>query len=49
MEGNKITISDEEWLVFSQPLRLLVACSGLVVAALGTAPGGRLSSWELTR
>jgi len=32
---------------FSQPLRLLVA--EFVVAAIGTAPGGRLSGWELTR
>jgi len=29
--------------VFSQPLCLLVALSGLVLAAIGTAPGGRLS------
>ena len=28
------------WLVFSQPLRLLVALSGFVVAWVGTAPGG---------
>ena len=26
-----------------------VALSGFVVAAIGTAPGGRLSGWELTR
>ena len=29
-------------LVFSQPLRLLVALSGIVVAAIGTALDGRL-------
>jgi len=28
------------WLIFSQPLRLLVAVSGFVVAEVGTAPGG---------
>ena len=33
--------------IFSQPLRLLVAVSGFVVAAIRTAPGGRLSRWEL--
>jgi len=38
-----------KWFVFSQPLRLLVALSGIVVAAIRTAPGGRLSRWELTR
>jgi len=37
------------WLVISQLLRLLVALSRIVVAAIGTAPGGRLSRWELTR
>jgi len=37
------------WFVFSQPLRLLVALSGFVVVAIGTAPGGRLLGWELTR
>jgi len=34
---------------FSQPLPLLVALSGIVVAAIGTVPDGRLSRWELTR
>jgi len=42
-------ISYKGWFVFSQPLRLLVALSGSVVAAVETAPGGRLSGWELTR
>jgi len=28
------------WFVFSQPLRLLVDLSGIVVAAIGTAPSG---------
>jgi len=42
-------LSYKGWFVFSQPLRLLVALSGIVVAAIGTAPGGRLSRWELTR
>jgi len=42
-------LSYREWFVFSQPLRLLVAVSGFVVAAMGTAPGGRLSGGELTR
>jgi len=40
-------LSCKGWLVFSQPLRLLVGLSGFVVAAIGTAPGGRLSRWEL--
>jgi len=34
---------------FQSTLRLLVALSGFVVAAVGTAPGGRLSGWRLTR
>jgi len=38
-------ISYKEWLVFSP----LVALSGFLAAAIGTAPGGRLSGWELTR
>jgi len=42
-------ISYKGWLVFSQSLRLLVVLSGFVVVAVGTAPGGRLSGWELTR
>jgi len=42
-------ISYKEWLVFSQPLCPLVALSGFLAAAIGTAPGGRLSGWELTR
>jgi len=36
-------ISYEGWFVFSQPLHLLVALSGLVVAVIRTAPGGPLS------
>ena len=31
-------LSDKTWFVLSQPLRLLVALSGFVVAAIGTAP-----------
>jgi len=42
-------ISYKGRFVFSQPLRLLVALSAFVVAAIGTAPGRRLSGWELTR
>jgi len=37
---NDMGISYKRWLVFSQPKRLLVALSGFVVAAVGTAPGG---------
>jgi len=44
-----MTLLYKEWFVFSQPLRLLVVLSGFVVAATGTAPGGRLSGWEVTR
>jgi len=45
-------LSYKGWCGFSQPLRLLVDTlfdyrSGFVVAAIGTAPGGRLSGWEL--
>ena len=46
---NDMGISYKGWLVFSQPLCLLVALSGFVVAAVGTAAGGQLSGWELTR
>jgi len=49
MGDNDIRLSYKEWFVFSQPLRLLVVLSGFVAVALGTAPGGRLSGWELTR
>jgi len=35
-------ISHKGWFVFSQLLCLLVALSGFVVAAVRTAPGGRL-------
>ena len=41
-------LSYKRWFVFSQPLHLLVALSGFAVAAIGTAPGGRLSGWEMT-
>jgi len=42
-------LSYKGWFVFGQPLRLLVALSGIVVATIGTALGWRLSRWELTR
>ena len=48
-DDNYMAMSYEGWSVFSQPLRLLVARSGFVVAAIGNAPGGRLSGWKLTR
>ena len=48
-EDNDMMISYKGWFVFSGSLRLLVAVSGFVVAAIGTVPGGRLSGWELTR
>jgi len=35
-------LSYKGWLVFSQPLCLLVALSGSVVVAIATAPGSRL-------
>jgi len=35
--------------VFIQHLCMLVAVSGFVLVAVGTATGGRLSGWELTR
>jgi len=47
--NNDLRLSYKGWFVFSQPLRLLVAVSGIVVAAIGTAPGRRLSGCELTR
>ena len=37
---NDMMLSYKGWLVFSQRLRLLVAVSGIVVAAIGNAPGG---------
>jgi len=46
---NDTRLSYNGWFVFSQPLRLLVALSGFVVVAIGTAPGGRLTCWELPR
>jgi len=46
---NDMMLSYKWWFVFSQPLSLLVALSGIVVAAIRTAPGGRLSRWKLTR
>jgi len=45
---NDMRLSHKGWFVFSEPLRLLVALSGSVVAAIVTAPGGRQSGWELT-
>jgi len=42
-------ISNEGWIVFSQTPHVLLALSGFVVVAVETAPGGRLSGWELTR
>jgi len=48
-EDNDMILLYKGWFVFSQPLRLLVALSGIIGAAIGTAPGGRLSRWELTR
>jgi len=48
--GDKdMEISYKGWFAFSQPLRLLVAVSGFVVAAIGTDAGGGLLGWELTR
>jgi len=38
-----MSISYKEWFVFSQPLCPLVAVSEFIVAAIGTAPGRRLS------
>jgi len=46
---NDTRLSYKEWFVFSQTLSLFVVLSGLVVAAMGTAPGRRLSGWEFTR
>ena len=37
---NDKSLSHKGWFVFSQPLHMLVALSGFVVAAIGTAPGG---------
>jgi len=44
-------LSYKGWFLFSQPptSSLLVALFGFVVAAIGIAPGGRMSGWELTR
>jgi len=42
-------LSYKGWCVFSQPLRLLVALFGFVVAAIGTAALARLSRWEMAR
>ena len=47
--GDKMGISCKGWLLFSQPLLLMVAVSGFVVAAVGTAPGERLSGREIIR
>jgi len=42
-------LSYKGWFVSSEPLRLLVALSGFVVAAIGTAAGGPVSGWKLRR
>jgi len=39
-EDNDMRLSCKGWFAFIQPLRLLVALSGFVVVAIGTAPGG---------
>ena len=41
------TFSYKEWFVFSHT-SVGRSLSGFVVAATATAPGGRLSGWELT-
>jgi len=46
---NDMGISCKGWLIFNQSLCLLVAVSAFVVVAVGTAPGGRGTGWELTR
>jgi len=48
-EDDDMGLSCKGWFIFSQPLRLLVALSGFVVVAIGSAPGGPLSGWELAR
>jgi len=40
---------DNDMVSFQSILSLLVAYSGFIVATVGTAPGGRLSRWEVTR
>jgi len=40
MGDNDTAISYKGWLVFSQPIHLLVAYFGFVVAMVGTTPGG---------
>ena len=47
--GDKHEISSKGWLIFSQPLHLLVALSGFVVVVVGISLCGRVSGWELTR
>jgi len=55
MGDNDMRLSYKGWFVFSQPLyvcwslslSLSLSLSGIVVAAIGIAPGGRLSGWEL--
>jgi len=50
MGHNDMRLSYKGRFGFSEPLRLLVTLSEFAVnAAIGTAPGGRLSGWELTR
>jgi len=48
MGDNDMGISYKGWLVFSQS-SLLGTLPCFVAAVVGTAPGGRLSGWELTR
>jgi len=48
MGEQDVVISYKGWFAFSQPVRLLVALCGFVVAEIGTARSGRLSDWELT-
>jgi len=49
MQDNNMRLSYKGRFVFSHSLCLLVALSGFVLAAVGTAAGGRLSCCELTR
>jgi len=49
MEDKNTRVLYKGSFVFSHLLRLLVVVSGFVVAAIGTASGGRLPGWELTR
>jgi len=46
---NDMRLFNKGWAAFGQLLRPLVTLCGFVVAAIVTAPGGRLSGWELIR